>query len=276
MTCSIHSPVSIIYDADGNEYTPSNPFAIMSDDSSVNYARGAIPGTSVIRKFGHNEAVGATAEAIWTLGGLYPFPTAADNLIIQSNIAADDVAGAGARKIVVVGLGEQWQLQSETVELNGAGASAQTAFKYWRIFRAYNDVVGTYGVANTALVEVEDTAAAVLAQIEAGLGQTQMAIVTVPAGCDAWLKCLRITVETGKGAGIKMWRRERADEVSGSNMGGKRIVAEMDGLDPGLYQPKICAPIRFPEKTDVWIEGIRAGGSDVAMTVEFDLLLRPM
>lgn len=61
--------------------------------SSVPYtfdiAEGNVPAHYVLRKFGHNSAVGSSEEAVWDGSAVYPWPTAAEQLQVVSGDVDD-------------------------------------------------------------------------------------------------------------------------------------------------------------------------------------------
>jgi len=235
-------------------------------------AEGLDPSRSLVHKFGANDDVGATAEDIWTPGGTYTFPQAAETVRIKSGgNAADAAAGAGAREVTIVGLDENWNLVSEAVATAGASQSLATTATFIRVFRAYVSSVGTYGAANTGAIQIENTTSTtVLAYIGAGLGQTEMAIYTVPANKKAYLLGIEATVDTNQSADLRMWRREQADDVT-VPFQAKRLVTRFLALGTAADRV-IKALVEFPEKTDIWMDAT-SGGASSLVAASFDLVL---
>lgn len=229
-------------------------------------------GLSVESKFGHNPDVGSGGhEDIWAGGGAYPFPTSA--LAVRAKAggdAADTAAGAGARTVTVVGLDANWTEVSDTITLAGASVSAATSQTFIRIKRSYVATAGTYTGNNTAAITIETTAGTTLAIINAGAGQTQSGIFTVPAGKTAYLMNADIIVasSTGKSGTVRFWRRENADDSS-APVSAKRLVAEFDDIQGHITVPRLAWP-SFPAKTDVWSSGIGTSGStNIDVTMDF-------
>ena len=237
-------------------------------------ARGTIGGREVVHKFGRNPAVGATSEAIWSVGGPYNFLTAAAQIRIKAGGNAADVAGgAGAQEVTCIGLlGGTWAKQTVTLVPAGAAASNPSAESMIRVYRCYVSAAGAYGGNNTGLITVETTGGVTVASIVALSGQTQLGAYTVPAGKTAYFNNLDLNVEASKGANIQIWRRENADDATGPTYTPKRLVYEVNEM-VGFSSHHWYAYPSFPERTDIWITGTRAGASDVAVTVNFDLLI---
>jgi hypothetical protein len=138
-----------------------------------------------IEKFGRNTDVDtAAAEDIWDGGGVYAFPSAAAATTIVSSDGADDVGGTGALTVEVQGLDASNVLTTETVVMTGAVA-VTLATEYKRVFRAKVVTAGS-GEVNAGNIQIKH-GATVLAQISIGMGQTLMAIYTVPAGFAGYL-----------------------------------------------------------------------------------------
>jgi hypothetical protein len=164
---------------------------VLSDQFLMAVAAGLVPGHSIIEKFGHSNAVGASIEDIWDFGGLYSFRTAAVPMTISSSDVDDTIAGDGARTVEVFGLDANYNPISEIVETDGQDG-VFTTNSYLRIYRmivrsagdtGYNQgtiYLGT-GAIVTGVPAVKD---AVISFSTGGLGenQTLMAIYTIPAG----------------------------------------------------------------------------------------------
>jgi len=222
-----------------------------------------------IHKFGYNGAVGTTPEDIWSQGGAYNWLTAASALRIRAGgDAADTAAGANARKIKLVGLNENGVLATEDVVTAGASASDPTTTTFCRLFRAYVIEVGTYGVANLDVIDIETTGGTLVGHIVAGVSQTQMSMYTVASDKNAYLKRVSITVNTNQSANVVLWKRENYDVVSGA-MSPKRLVMEWDGIVSEVISV-LEEPILFTPKTDIWMSGAANAGA-TSISVEYDL-----
>ena len=241
------------------------PGISMTDDS--------ITGLTSLVKFGRNAAVGATEEDIWEAGGSYTgFLTAASAVRIRSGgNAADDASGAGARSIEVEGLDQDWNVATETISTAGASASTATTTTFIRVYRVCVIDVGTYTGANTGTISVETTGGVLMATIEAGLGQTQQAIYTVPAGKTAYVVSLSIFVDTNFSARVYLWQRQNADDVS-APFTGKRIWRPFDGVS-GAVDGAVAFPYVFPAKTDIWASAIGpSAGAGVSVEMHVALV----
>ncbi len=174
----VHANKTVSIDESGN---------YLSNDPMLDIARGAITGLSKVNKFGRNADIdtGSVPEDIWSHGGVWVAPTAARVHNISSSSANDIAGGTGIRTIQVCGLDENWEEAEEEVTMNGTSAVG-TSKTYVRIFRMYGTTAGSNGT-NVGTIEAEAAVdGTVTAEIMAGMGQTLMAIYTVPAGKTAY------------------------------------------------------------------------------------------
>lgn len=107
-------------------------------------ARGQIQGHSNILIFGYNGDVDTSEESIWPDGGTVPHPTGASVLKISSSDANDTAAGTGARTVFIEGVNGDYNIVSETVELNGQTA-VNTIKEYLYVNRFFVLTVGSGG-----------------------------------------------------------------------------------------------------------------------------------
>ena len=243
-----------------------------SFDQMLMIAEGLDPSRSVVHKFGANDDVGGTAEDVWTPGGVYPWPTAAETVRVKAGgNAADTAAGNGARSIIVEGLDENLAPASATLVTAGASASDPSTVTFFRVFRAYPGAVGVYGAANTGAIQIENTTSTdVIAYIGAGLGQTEMALYTIPADKKGYLLGIEATVDSAQSADLRMWQRENADDYT-VPFSPKRLVTRFLALETAADRV-VRAPIEFAPKTDIWLDAT-SGGASSLVAASFDLVL---
>jgi len=233
---------------------------------------GKISGSYWVNKFGANDAF-TTEEDVWINGGTYPWPTAAETVRVKAGgNAADTAAGAGARKVMVQGLDENWADTTEEITLAGASASSATTTTFIRVYRAWVTDSGTYTGANTGAVVIENTSSAqVLANIAAGKGQSQLSMFTIPAGKVGTLYGGTANVASAKPADMFFWQRQNADTVA-APFTGKRLVFPIYQLEGTVHIPLELAGTQFPAKTDVWCSGIAVSAA-TGLSVHYTLLI---
>lgn len=248
----------------------SNPAGTLNEEA-MNISLGRVTGISAVHKFGVNLAVGTTREDIWSLGGIYPWlQTERPVRIKAGGNAADTAAGNGARSVIVEGLDENWEVATETLVTAGASVSAATTTTFRRIIRAYVSTSGTYTGANTGAIIIESTAPNDLAEIQAGYGQTQMTMFTVPADKKALIYLPSITISAVQTGNARLLQRRNADIVA-APFTSPRIISEVNGFT-GSREHLGGFPILLPEKTDVWADGASVA-STASITVEYSIAL---
>jgi hypothetical protein len=223
-----------------------------------------------VHKFGFNPEVSTVYEYITFQGGAYPWPTGSSPLRVQSggNIN-DNVTGSGAQRVKVFGLDSNFDIISVTMVLSGSSASSFTTGSFQRVHRAFVEEVGTYTGANTGDIQIEDNGGNILADIGAGLGQTQMGLYTVPAGMTGYIVDFTISSEAGKPISVQGFQRQNADKING-NATAKRIFYQ-DVLE-GAQTVRYDIPVSFPEKTDIWYQAKTSSGTSTVQ-VTFEILL---
>ena len=233
---------------------------------------GLIGGVAIERKFGANPSLSTTEQDIWFNGGLYPWPIAAETVRVKAGGDVNDTnGGTGAQTIRVIGLDENWAEATEDITLDGASASSATTTTFIRILRAYVLTCGTYSATNTGDISIENTSTLnVISNIQAGFGQTQLSMYTIPAGYRGYLERLFVNVSGNKPSSMFFWQRQNADDVT-TPFTSKRIlrpVYELQG--PVEYKLNSLGP--FPEKTDLWLSGVTVAGASSA-DVGYDIVL---
>lgn len=246
-------------------------------DFLIEVRKGNVPGHSMIHKFGHNPAVpnGSFAHLSEMPFAIASFRQSAVAMRVKAGgNGADTAAGAGAQEITIQGIDDiTFAEVTDVVATAGAGASAATSTKFWRVHRAWVSAVGTYTVANTAAVIIEDSGGgADFLTIATGEGQTQYAGYTIPGGKTGYLLSVHVTIDSTRPCNVRCFVRENIDDVS-APMGANRIKLDWNGVEsPGfMYSPK-GPELVINEKSDVWFEGATSGGT-AHVSCNFELLL---
>ena len=256
----------LLADKDGNVI---NSFGVASN---IPIANGDVAGYAAIHKFGRNPNVGNAPETIWMYGGKYQYLDvgAASTLYAYSADAQDSASGDGARTITILGLDNNFNEIEETVTVGGTA----TTLEFLRVYRAY---VATTGSLDTNKGDVLISTGAggtgtVLADIGIigtgstfGLGQTQLALYTIPAGKTGYLTTWNVgCAPMNNKATVILKSRELNGEASFRT---KDIV----DLVGGYHTQNYSIPLRFPEKTD--IEVLAAADTSTIISSSFDIIL---
>jgi hypothetical protein len=153
--------------------------------------RGQIPYHQPVEIFGYSTTVGSTAlgpvwEGLSLSGGSYTYPSSAGQIVLLSASGASDTN----LSIAIQGLDSSFNLLSEVVTLNASG-TATSVNSYFRI----NGLYCTNGLnVGNITGKISST---LYAQINAGVGQTQMSIYTVPVGYTFYLTHLQANGSIG-------------------------------------------------------------------------------
>lgn len=211
--------------------------------------RNQIMGHSKIDLFGYSTVVGSTAygplwEGLTSAGGNYPFPASAGTISVVSASASDT-----AVTMVISGLDANFLPVTATVALNGTTPVVTT-----QSFLRINSVTTTAGnaVGNVTFTR----GATVIAQVNAGLGQTQMAVYTVPAGYTLYLTYYQAdgNTTTTSGAYINTRIRTTLNPSSVVLISGQTTYLNNLQIPFGI-------PLVITEKTDFELQFLGSGGA---------------
>ena len=213
---------------------------------------------SSIHKFGSNPTLSGSEETIWSAGGLYPWAALATPqiLFVSSAGAADDGT------VTIQGLDQDWAVLEETVSLAGSPSQITTINTFRRVFRALYTGVGPN--ADNITVRTLSHAGTIVAQIDAGKGQTLMTPYTVPAGHIGYL--------VGYTSGVGKLDNADIFLYVGNQGQNFRIKSEMSVYQSVQHQP-FSIPLTFGEKTDIDFRAKGASPNSIC-TLNYDLVLR--
>ena len=238
--------------------TPSNTFVSPPHSVTVQGAyepfdlqvsRNQIMGHDHIDLFGYSTAVGSTAmgplwEGLTGSGGNYPFPASAAQIVVVSSSASDT-----AVTMLISGLDANFAPITESVALNGT-TNVTTVKSFLRI----NSVVTTAG---NAVGNVTFTSGAtVIARVNAGIGQTQMSVYTVPAGYTLYITYFQGDGNTTTTSGAFMNTRLRTT----LNPSGVVLISGQATYLTNLTVP-YGVPVAVTEKTDFEFQFQGSGGA---------------
>ena len=261
----IHEVV-MMGDKDGNII---NTFGVASN---IPIANGDVDGYAAIHKFGRNPSIGNAPETIWMYGGKYQY-LAVDSpstLYAYSANSEDSASGDGARTVTILGLDNNFNEIEETITVNGAA----TTLEFLRVYRAF---VATAGVTTTNEGDVlistgSGGTGTVLADIGTigtgttfGLGQTQLALYTIPAGKTGYLTTWNVGCAPMNNKATVLLKSR---ELDGDAPFRTKDIVDLVG---GYHTQNYSIPLRFPEKTD--IEVVASGDTSTIISSSFDVIL---
>lgn len=235
------------------------------------------PGYSHLHKFGRTPDVDSTDtnEEVWDATGAYPFPADNAETTVVSSSTADDAGSTGATEIVVVGIvksGSTYTEVQETVTMDGQSV-VTLSNSFYRVYRAWVSAAGT-GLVNAGNIDVKH-GATVIARISAGLGQTLMAVYTVPSVLANGTPILYAELIDGKvnvgavsGAFAQIaWQTK----VPGGAWRTQRVALPSEG---GHFSYPQWSSSEFPPGTDIRTRILTCGVNNTIVTASFDLALK--
>lgn len=223
-----------------------------NEDFDLQVARGQIQGHSTVNIYGYQPSIGTTFVPVWENATAYTYPASAITMYLSGS--SGDTA-----KITIVGLDSSYNVISETVTLNGATPVA-TVKQYLRV----NSMSVTVGSATNpaGAVYLKDVGGTITyAQINAGIGRTQAAIYTVPAGFTYYLS--RVNIYTSLNGNDYCTYQNKTISPAG--------VVQVTQQAPFAisYEAQRVMPRPFAEKTDIQLMAkIQTGTGAVAISQE--------
>jgi hypothetical protein len=203
-------------------------------------ARGQITGHSPVYIFGYSTTVGSSAlgpcwEGLTLSGGYYVYPSSAVQMTVVSTSASDDTT----KSIIINGLDANYKILTETLILNGT-TNVTTVNAFFRI-----NSVSMVNSSNVGTITLKN-GGTTYAQINAGIGQTQMSIYSVPAGYTFYLTYIQADASIGFTSSNYMLFAE----YNKFNANGAITLAGQATFVQAYNQP-FGVPVAHPEKTDI-------------------------
>lgn len=223
-----------------------------NEDFDLQVARGQVQGHSTANIYGYQPSVGTTFVPVWENATAYTYPASAITMYLSGS--SGDTA-----KITVVGLDSSYNAINEIVTLNGTTPVATTK-QYLRVNSMF---VSTGSATNPAgAVYLKDVGGTITyAQINAGIGRTQAAIYTVPAGFTYYLS--RVNIYTSLNGNDYCTYQNKTISPAG--------VVQVTQQAPFAisYEAQRVMPRPFAEKTDIQLMAkIQTGTGAVAISQE--------
>ncbi len=161
----------------------SNNESTTSADFMTQVARGKVVGASQVNIFAFSDQVKTAYYTLWELTGTtqYAFPAAAVVMTLASTSVSDNTQAT----VLITGLDSTWNLQTETVTLNGT-TNVNTTKSFLRINSMIMPSPGTGQTTNVGIITAKN-GGITYAQINAGIGRSQAAIYSVPNGYTMYL-----------------------------------------------------------------------------------------
>ena len=252
---------------------------VLSTDPMLDVSAGVYDFQSAVNKFGKALDVDTATETdIWdgadgtTSTDVWVPPTIARVHNIASTDANDaSGSGTGARTVEVQGLDTNWDLQQETVNMNGV-TDVPTSGSYRRIFRMKVVTAGNLGGNAGIVTATAVTDATVTAAIQPGNNQSLMAIYTVPNGKTAYITSYYSSFSGSTPATVSGNVRLLVKNVNASNtvFQLKHILGLIGGQG---FQHEFAPYYKVTEKHDIKLNMNDSSANNTALTGGFDIVL---
>lgn len=237
---------------------------------------GEFPDYKKVSKFG-SASVGASVEPVCR-SGFYRMPTTATSLEVLSDSGGDNIAGAGAQKVTLIGLDDLFDEVVMEVEMDGTTPVAiPTALR--RLYRWYVSESGTYAdqTVNSHLGELTIREAgggatwSMITDSPFAESRSQIGAYTIARNFTGFIIGADIFVDSTKACDIWFLARRQAD-VTSAPVSAMEVLFHGIGISGHVpYQPKFMSdPLLGP--TDIlFVAKTNSGLGDV--TVNFEILL---
>ncbi|MBT7350631.1 hypothetical protein HN803_07680 [candidate division WWE3 bacterium] len=242
---------------------------------ALKIAKGEIPGTAQISKFGRltNIDTGDTfPKDLWNGDAVYSgFPTgAAETMEIFSSDATDTSVGTGAREVVVRNLlDENGVLMPDiTVALNGTTPVSLGAQTYSRCSRVWVSDVGS-GEANAGEITLRHTTTTtnIFALMPIGFNATSIMAYTVPAGSTLYVKRGNISLIRTSGSPGSGTATVRSREYGSTVFVSNRVIDIATGFP---YKFENNGFMVFSARTDLKVTVENVSDNDTSIASDFD------
>lgn len=246
---------------------------MVTEDFSVEVARGTQTGYTLWNKFGYDSSVSTSAfEAIWSPSSAFTRLASGETLDIVSTDANDTSGGTGVNSVVVYGVDENWVEQIEVVVMNGT-TNVTTVNQWLGVNRIAVFLSGSNGSNIGTITATASTAATIQAEMPAGGAVTQQCIFFVPADTNfiaEWLWANAVKLSGGGGdplINIKMTVYSDVNKTSQEVFRGNLDTVRGNFLD---VSPRLPFPIG--EKSVVCLEA-KSDKASTEVTARFSGIL---
>ena len=202
-------------------------------------SRNQITGHSVLNIFGYQASVTTTSIPVWENASVYTYPTSALTMTYAST-ASETLT------MTVTGLDANYAVVTDTVTFTaGTSGTATNGTQFFRINSMIVTSTGTLGGTNVGTITAKN-GSTTYAQIAIGVGKTQMAIYTVPAGFSFHLNRIDVFASNPYTSANNLtfinWQQNPATKVA-FNVAQSPFISILD-----IHRQY---PLIYTEKTDI-------------------------
>lgn len=233
----------------------------------INVSRNLIIGASRVQKTSYNPSVGTSEESIWNeSGAIVSYPASATTMTVSSSSANDTAAGTGARTVTVQGLDTNYNVQSETITLNGQSA-VTTVNSYLRMNILTVITAGSGGKnAGTIYIGTGSVStgkpATVYSSIAAGFNRSQQGFYTIPVGMTGYLLRQSVTTDTAATQALLYIRP----------FGGVFTLVRINEVGVNGFSREFRLPLAISAQSDIDLRALVPGGTG-KITGAYEILL---
>ena len=222
-------------------------------------SRNQITGHSVLNIFGYQTSVTTASIPVWENASVYTYPTSALTMTYAST-ASETLT------MTVTGLDANYAVVTDTVTFTaGTSGTATNGTQFFRINSMIVTSTGTLGGTNVGTITAKN-GGTTYAQIAIGVGKTQMAIYTVPAGFSFHLNRIDVFASNPYTSANNLtfinWQQNPATKVA-FNVAQSPFISILDihRQYPLIYTEK--TDIQFRVNTSAGTYGVGAFGEGV-------------
>ena len=202
-------------------------------------SRNQITGHSVLNIFGYQASVTTASIPVWENASVYTYPTSALTMTYAST-ASETLT------MTVTGLDANYAVATDIVTFTaGTSGTATNGTQFFRINSMVVTSTGTLGGTNVGTITAKNSGTT-YAQIAIGVGKTQMAIYTVPAGFSFHLNRIDVFASNPYTSANNLtfinWQQNPATKVA-FNVAQSPFISILD-----IHRQY---PLIYTEKTDI-------------------------
>lgn len=234
--------------------------------------------TDIVRLSGRNGATSTTLENVSELSNLINYASlgAAAALQISSSDATDTSAGVGARTLEIIGLDSSYNIQTETITMNGQ-TQVSSSKSFLRVFAAEVKTVGTSytnvgdiyviktGTGGTVAGGVPGTLTSAWVKIPIGTGFGTSGMFTVPLGKKYQLRSF-IASARGQPSEVYLISHNPTNTTdSALHYDVSHIVGTtiLQLTVPPFQSETSIYPIAYEEKTDIYLRSLSSSANGI-------------
>jgi hypothetical protein len=252
-------PVSVA----SNPLTTDLKLRVSSTPYGYDIAEGNLPNHSRLTKMGYNADIGNTEEVLWSVGGAYVWPVAAQRMEVVSSSTDDDGSpgGTGAQTVKIWYLTDTFVEKTETVTLDGTTVVPTVAADIYRInaFRVITAGAGGVAAGNIDIRNTADTP--IYSRIPLGLTRARNSIYTVPIGKVLYITSFSASAGApAAGHYTTFTLRAKYDELAQAISTLFYPYIEL-GVQDGSVTREFQIPIKFTAGVDIKVSGISDNAS---------------